>query len=72
MRILVVASHNKGRFAPFIVEQVDALKIQGLVVDYFGLQGKGLAGYLKNLPLLKQKIKAFHPDIHFYKSNQFF
>ena len=63
MRILVVASFNKGRFAPFVVEQVEAIKKQGCVVDFFGLQGKGLQGYLRNLPLLKQKIKAFCPDV---------
>ena len=63
MRILVVASFNKGRFAPFIVEQVEALKKQGCVIDFFGLQGKGFQGYLRNLPLLKQKIKAFCPDV---------
>ena len=63
MRILVVASFNKGSFAPFIVEQVEALKKLGCIVDFFGLQGKGLQGYLRNLPLLKQKIKAFCPDI---------
>lgn len=63
MRILVVASFNNGRFAPFIVEQVEALKKQGCTIDFFGLQGKGLQGYLRNLPLLKQKIKAFCPDI---------
>ena len=63
MRILVVASFNKGRFAPFIIEQVEALKKQGCTIEFFGLQGKGLQGYLRNLPLLKQKIKAFCPDI---------
>ena len=63
MRILVVASFNKGHFAPFIFEQVNALKKQGCEIDFFGLQGKGLHGYLRNLPLLKQKIKAFCPDI---------
>lgn len=63
MRILVVASHNKGRFAPFIVEQVDVLKYNGCDVECFGLHGKGLIGYLKNLPLLKQKIKTFRPDV---------
>jgi glycosyltransferase involved in cell wall biosynthesis len=63
MRILVVASFNKGRFAPFIFEQVEALKKQGCTIEFFGLQGKGLQGYLRNLPLLKQKIKAFCPDI---------
>ena len=63
MRILVVASFNKGRFAPFIVEQVETLEKQGCTIDFFGLQGKGLRGYLRNLPLLKQKIKEFRPDI---------
>lgn len=63
MRILVVASFNKGRFAPFIVEQVEALKKQGCTIEFFGLQGKGLQGYLRNLPLLKKKIKAFCPDV---------
>lgn len=63
MRVLVVASFNKSRFAPFIVEQVEALKKQGCTIDFFGLQGKGLLGYLKNLPLLKQKINEFCPDV---------
>ena len=63
MRILIVASYNKGRFAPFIVEQTDAIKKQGIDVDYLGLQGKGVVGYLKNYPRLKRKIKAFHPDV---------
>jgi glycosyltransferase involved in cell wall biosynthesis len=63
MRILVVASFNKGRFAPFVVEQVEALKKQGCAIEFFGLQGKGLHGYLKNLPKLKGKIKEFCPDV---------
>ena len=63
MRILVVASFNKGRFAPFIVEQVEALKRRGCEIEWLGLQGKGVKGYLKNYPLLNRKIKSFHPDI---------
>ena len=63
MKILIVASFNKGRFAPFILEQVDALKDAGCQIEYYGLQGKGLNGYLKNLPSLKRKIKEFQPDI---------
>ena len=63
MRILVVASFNKGHFAPFIFEQVNALKKQGCEIDFFGLQGKGLHGYLRNLPLLEQKIKEICPDV---------
>ena len=63
MRILVVASHNKGSFAPFIVEQSEALKALGCEVDFFGLQGKGVKGYLGNLPVLKRKIRDFQPDV---------
>lgn len=63
MKILIVASFNKGRFAPFILEQADALKDAGCQIEYYGLQGKGLNGYLKNLPSLKRKIKEFQPDI---------
>jgi glycosyltransferase involved in cell wall biosynthesis len=63
MRVLVLASFNKGRFAPFILEQAEALKEQGCEIDYFGLQGKGLRGYLGNLPMLRRKIKDFCPDI---------
>ena len=63
MRVLVVASFNKGSFAPFIVEQAEALKRQGCDIDFFGLQGKGIKGYLRNLPRLKREIKAFSPDI---------
>lgn len=63
MKILVVASYNKNRFAPFIVEQAEALRRFGCDIDFFGLQGKGFKGYLKNLPALKRKIKVFHPHL---------
>ena len=63
MKILVVASENKGHAAPFVVEQMEALRGQGCEVSFFGLQGKGVKGYLKNRPRLKQKIKELQPDI---------
>lgn len=74
MRILIVASYNKNRFAPFIVEQANALKSNGCEIDYFGLQGKGVIGYLKNFPAFKRKIKEFKPDVihaHFGLSGLF-
>ena len=63
MRVLIVASYNTNRFAPFIIEQADVLKNKGCEVFFFGLQGKGLLGYLKNLTSLKEKIKMVHPDV---------
>lgn len=63
MKILIVASYNKNRFAPFIQEQADALAKVGCEIGYFGIQGKGVSGYLKQLSKLKKKIKEFRPDI---------
>lgn len=63
MRILIVANHNKGYFVPFIVEQVNALKQLGVEVDYFGVHGKGMLGYLSNRSLLMAKIRDYHPNI---------
>lgn len=63
MRILFVASFNKGSFAPFVEEQAKALREMGCEVELFGVRGKGLKGYLKNLPVLKQKVVSFCPDI---------
>lgn len=63
MKILIVASYNKNRFAPFIVEQVDALRQVGCEVDYFGVVGKGIKGYLSAFSALRKKIKTFKPDV---------
>ena len=63
MKVLVVASFNKGWFAPFIVEQVETLQKEGCAAEWFGLRGKGIKGYLHNLSSLKKKIEAFCPDV---------
>lgn len=63
MKILIVASYNKGFFVPFIVEQVEALRRAGLECEFFGVEGKGVKGYLNNLNALKAKIKSFSPDV---------
>lgn len=63
MKVLVVASHNKGRFTPFIEEQAKVLEMCGCAIRFFGLQGKGIKGYVKNMPLLRKEIKAFQPDV---------
>lgn len=63
MKVLILASYNKNRFAPFIVEQANALVEQRCEVEYFGIVGKGLKGYLKAYKSLFKKIKEFKPDI---------
>lgn len=63
MKVLIVASKNSGSFVPFIVEQARALEYLGCEVEFFGLGGKGIKGYLKNLPAFREKIKEFCPDV---------
>jgi glycosyltransferase involved in cell wall biosynthesis len=63
MKILIVANHNKGSYATFVVEQVESLKKHGVEIDFFGVRGKGLFGYISNLSALKKKIDLFQPDL---------
>ena len=63
IRILFVASYNKHCFAPFIIEQAEALQREGCDVEFYGVEGKGLSGYLKALPALRKKIKWYRPDV---------
>lgn len=63
MKVLIVANYNPGHFSPFVSEQVEALKKLGVDFDFFGIVGKGIMGYLKNLPALKRKIKYYKPDL---------
>ena len=63
MRVLIVARCKKGKYAPFITEQVDALTKAGIECQYFGISEKGLWGYLKSLHGLRNAIASFQPDI---------
>ena len=63
MKILIVASHNKGYYAPFIEEQAAALKRIGCDIEFFGVTGKGIKGYIAALPKLRKSFRSFEPDI---------
>ncbi len=63
MRILFVARCKHGRYAPFVTEQVEAIEKQGVECRYFGVDGKGIVGYLRQLPKLWKAIREFRPDI---------
>lgn len=63
MKILVVASDKQGRFAPFIEEQIAALQACGVEIIRYGVTGKGITGYLRELPALRRLIRAERPDI---------
>ncbi len=63
MKILIVASDKNGRFAPFIEEQMAALEARGMEVLRYGITGKGIIGYLRELPALRRAIRQHRPDI---------
>lgn len=63
MRVLIVASYNKNRFAPFVVEQTESLQQAGCNIEWFGVRGRGLAGYLQEIPRLRKMIRKYQPDI---------
>ena len=63
MKILIIASDKKGRFAPFIEEQIAALQARGVQIIRYGITGHGIMGYLRELPALRRLIRAERPDI---------
>ena len=63
MRILIVARYKQGRFAPFVAEQAEALQQAGCEVVWFGVQSKGVSGYLRALPRLRKALRSTRPDV---------
>jgi len=63
MRVLIVARCKNGHYAPFITEQVEAIEKQGVECLYFGVDGKGIIGYIRQIPKLRKAIREYHPDI---------
>lgn len=63
MKILFVSSGNSGSVSPVVKNQGDALESEGVSVDYFLIQGKGIKGYLKNVKPLRQYLKEHKYDV---------
>ena len=63
MKILVLASDKGGKFVPFIEEQIVALQQVGVEIIRYGVTGKGIIGYLRELPALRRFIRTERPDI---------
>lgn len=63
MRVLIVARCKNGKYAPFISEQVDAVRKKGVDCQYYGITGKGIIGYLRQIPGMMKAIRKFNPDL---------
>lgn len=63
MKCLIVARCKNGRYAPFITEQVAALEREGVQCRYYGIDKKGLLGYVRSIQGFMQAIRSFCPDV---------
>lgn len=66
MRVLIVSRYKTLYFnniLPFVYEQGEALRRQGVDVEYFLIKGNGLKSYFSNVQPLKEKITEFKPDL---------
>ena len=63
MKILIVAADKGGHFAPFVEEQMQALQDLSHEVVRYAVRGKGVRGYLREIPRLRQTIRTERPDI---------
>jgi len=63
MKVLFVASANHNGITSLVQSQGESLLQHGVLVDYFGIEGKGLWGYLGNVSKLRKYIPESNPDI---------
>jgi glycosyltransferase involved in cell wall biosynthesis len=64
INVLSVGSTGKrNQISPFRLEQAESLRRKGINVSFFNIKGKGIIGYMKDLPLLKKKIKTNNYNI---------
>lgn len=66
MRVLIVSSFKpslEGNIAPFVKEQAEAIDQQGVECLYYLVRGKGILGYLRELPSLRKRICEVKPDV---------
>jgi teichuronic acid biosynthesis glycosyltransferase TuaC len=64
MKVLFVSSGNSFYgISPIVSRQGSSLEEKGISIDYFGIKGHGLIGYLRNIYLLKNYLKLCNPDL---------
>lgn len=63
MKVLFVGSANHNSISPIVISQGESLSIQEIYVDYFGIKGSGIYGYLSNVQTLRHYIQKTNPDI---------
>ena len=64
MKVFFVSSGNsKWGITPIVKAQGESLSKQGVELEFFPIQGKGVWGYLRNLPSLNRRLSEYKPDL---------
>lgn len=66
MKILYVASGNAGyRISSIVLNQANSIVEfdHSIKIEFFPIKGKGVLGYLKNIPKLRKALKNYKPDL---------
>lgn len=66
MKVLFIASGNANTpngITSIVYNQGESLRREGIEVDYFGIKGKGIAGYIKNIKPIRSLLKKGQYDI---------
>lgn len=63
MKIIVVCRSKNGKISPFISEQVDFIRRNGIECHYCLINRSGVYGYISTLKSLRKLIKSVHPNI---------
>jgi teichuronic acid biosynthesis glycosyltransferase TuaC len=59
VKVLFVSSgNNNSEINPVVLNQGKSLEKSGISLDYFLIKGRGISGYIKNIRLLRKKIKG--------------
>lgn len=63
MKIIFVSSGNtKGGISPIVKNQGESIKEEGVEIDFFTIDGKGIKGYLKSIFRLREYLKNSNYD----------
>lgn len=63
MRVLFVSSGRLGEPSPLVKNQGQSLVKVGVDVEYSTIEGKGVAGYLRAIPKLRERVKTGKYDV---------
>lgn len=63
MKVLFVASGNHDAVSPIVANQAEALKAEGVQIEWYMIKGRGLKGYMSNVRPLHQFLCTHKYDV---------